>query len=153
MNDLWTISWPNLWAAPAWIAPAAVLAGVSLLLIGWSYHRSPGPRWVRLGAAAAKATAVVLLALILIEPMRSDVRPVPGANLFVVLADNSQSLQVRDRDEEATRAEALKELLAHDTDWQVRLGQDFDVRRFTFASVVRPVTDFSWRSFSTSSES
>ena len=143
MNDLWTISWPNLWAAPAWIAPAAVLAGVSLLLIGWSYHRSPGPRWVRLGAAAAKAAAVVLLALILIEPMRSDVRPVPGANLFVVLADNSQSLQVRDRGEEHTRAEALKELLAHENDWQVRLGQDFDVRRFTFASAVQPVADFS----------
>ena len=75
--------------------------------------------------------------------MRSETRPEPGANLFLVMADNSQSLGIRDAGEEKTRGEMLKQTLDRKAPWQVRLSQDFDTRRYVFDRRVKSVPDFS----------
>lgn len=117
------------------------------LLVLWSYFRGFGGGTVRLAAGVLKLTAAIALSLCLVEPLLSGLRPRPGANLFVVAADNSQSLQLRDAGETETRAGQATAALRLDTDWQTRLAQDFDVRRYLFDSRVQPVADFSELTF------
>lgn len=136
------LEWPNLWAAKSWIPAALILGGGVFLLVVWSYRNLEAPRWIKNTCGIAKALAVVLLASMLVEPMRSETKPVPGANLFVVMADRSQSLQLGDPGESTTRAERLKTQLQREQPWQVRLSQEFDVRRYEFDRQLQPVADF-----------
>jgi hypothetical protein len=132
-----------VFGTPEWLVPAVVLGlGLTLLTL-WSYVKR-GVHWgVRLVAAGLKLMAVIALALCLLEPLYSGVRPRPGANLFIIASDNSQSLQLQDRDAGATRAELAAAQLDSETAWQTRLSQDFDVRRYQFDAQVKPVVDFS----------
>jgi uncharacterized membrane protein len=131
-----------MWGAPEWVIPAAIIAVVSLVVLVWSYTRTSGPTHVRAIAATLKAIGIGLLTLCLLDPLSSTLKPQPGANLFVIVADNSQSLQVLDEDEQQSRAEQLQEQLERKSKWQTRLAQDFDVRRYTFDTRLKPVADF-----------
>lgn len=142
VQDQWLLEWPNVWAAQEWIVPACAIGAVLFALILWAYQSIRAPLMVKLACATAKTVAVLLLAALLVEPMRSETKPVPGANLFVVLADHSQSLQVIDPGQSKTRAELLKLQLDRAAPWQVRLGQEFDVRRYQFADQLSPVSDY-----------
>lgn len=136
------IELPNVWAAPEWQTPAIAMVAALAAALAWGYLRAQVAPWVRWVGGALKLLAVVLLVLILLEPQRSDTKPVPGANLFVVLADNSQSLRVREAGSDATRGDRLKQQLAGDAEWLTRLAQDFDVRRYLFDRRTRPVAEF-----------
>ncbi|MBW3543755.1 MAG: hypothetical protein KY476_26200, partial [Planctomycetes bacterium] len=84
-----------------------------------------------------------ILALLLFDPLWSGVRARPRANLFVILADNSRSLSIADGDANEPRSSAVRTLLARRPhDWQTRLEQDFDVRRYTFDRQLAPTDDF-----------
>ena len=133
---------PNDWGAPEWGVPAMILGGAVLALVLWSYRGSRVPVSIRVVCGFLKGSAVALLALMLAEPRRGEERPVPGANVFMILADDSQSLQLSDRGETGTRGEMLKEQLDRKSEWQVRLSQDFDVRRYLFGTGITPVEDF-----------
>ena len=85
-----------VWCAADWLAVAAGLAAGLLLLLAWGYRRAPASRGVRALAAGLKALAVLVLAACLLEPLFSGTRARPGANQFVVLADDSQSMSLRD---------------------------------------------------------
>jgi hypothetical protein len=79
----------------------------------------------------------------LLEPLWLARRAKPGANLFVVLADNSQSLEVHGASDPHRRSEALRTLAAADAGgWQSTLAQTFDVRRYLFDTRLQPTTDF-----------
>lgn len=143
MSEYFRSLWPNEWAAPEWVLPGLILGGLLTLLVIWSWTRGRVSATTGIVGAAIKIAAIVLLVLILIEPMRSETRPEPGANLFLVMADNSQSLGIRDQGEEQTRGDLLKEALGRTSDWQVRLSQDFDTRRYLFDRRVKAVPDFS----------
>ena len=143
MSEAFRSLWPNGWAAPEWTVPGLILGAVLLGLIVWSWTRSRVSPSVGIFGAAIKILAVVVLVLILLEPMRSETRPEPGANLFLIMADNSQSLGIRDAGEEKSRGEKLKETLDRKAHWQVRLSQDFDTRRYVFDRRVKAVPDFS----------
>ncbi len=119
--------------SPAWLGPAAVAAVAAIAVLLWSYVRSPGSPVVRSLAAALKATGIFLILLCLIEPLFSGRRPRPGANLFVVIADDSQSMQIHDPGARQSRSEELQGSFAEDAPWHARLSQDFDVRRYRFA--------------------
>lgn len=131
-----------VWGAPQWAVPAMILAIVFMAVLVWSYMRTSGPTHVRLIAASLKALGVGLLVLCLLDPLSSRLKPRPGANLFVIVADNSKSLQVLDNGQNTSRAEQLREQLERNSEWQIRLAQDFDVRRYTFDTRLKPVTDF-----------
>ena len=66
--------------APSWLWPAAVLTALLVILVVWSYVRARARSGVRLLAALLKVAGVVALALCLIEPLFSGLRPRPGAN-------------------------------------------------------------------------
>lgn len=119
-----------LWGAPQWIGVAWGIGILLALLVLWNYAtgRWRGPiAWL---AAALKLLAIVLLAICLLQPLRSGTRPKPQANLFAILVDNSQSMSLRPSPQAPPRSEQLSELLVPDATWRTRLEQDFDVRTY-----------------------
>ena len=89
-----------VWGAANWLPLASVAAvGLLALLIFGYWRAAPGTSpGVRLAAGVLKGIGILILALCLLEPLASGARARPGANQFVVLADNSQSMTLRDRD-------------------------------------------------------
>ncbi|MBL9202544.1 MAG: hypothetical protein JNL39_18680 [Opitutaceae bacterium] len=134
-------------SATHWLVPVLVFAGVAVLVLFWSYRAAVGHplRWVCLGL---KALGLAALALCLLEPLWLGQRARPGANLFAVVADNSQGLQVRDRGETESRGAGLRRLLdASVSPWQSSLAATFDVRRYQFDARLQATKDFSELNF------
>src|SRR5438874_9513485 len=127
------------WGAADWLAVAIGAAVVLLVLLGVGYQRVGATRNVRLLAAGVKALGVLILSLCLLEPAFSGTRARPGANQFIVLADNSQSMTLRDRDGQETRGQQLKSLAAKASPWLAQLGRDFDLRQYAFDTQLRAV--------------
>ena len=125
-----------------WLVAAAAAVVVSLSV--WSYCAAGAARGVhRVGGVLLKALGVAALAFCLLEPLWSGPRARPGANVFAVVADNSQGLQVADGGETQTRAALLQTWLGPaGGDWQERLEQHFELRRFLFDSSLRATRDF-----------
>ena len=92
--------------------------------------------------AFMKISAVLLLAVCLLEPMYRYARPEKGANLMVIMADDSQSLQIKDRGESTTREAELFQKLNGEANWLSQLAEDFDVRKYQFDRRLRPVSNF-----------
>jgi uncharacterized membrane protein len=124
------------------MAVSLALLGVATIAIAWSYARARSRRSVRVCAAVLKAIGFVALAVSLLEPLLTGVRPRPGANVFAIMVDNSQSLQIRDGDDTRSRGEWMREVLKQDAAWKTRLEQDFDVRSYVFDTSLRAVDGF-----------
>jgi uncharacterized membrane protein len=139
--------------SPQWLAPAVTLFAVGVVATAWSYTRWRGRRWVAVASAALKLIGLAAVALCLVEPLLTGSRPQPGANVFVVLVDNSQSLKVREGESEGTRADRVRALLDGNTGWRTRLGQDFDTRDFVFDSHLRAADGFEHLTFDGASSS
>ncbi len=123
-----------------WPATAVVAAGAAVLF--WSYRASPGGRmrWVCLGL---KIAGLAALALCLLEPLWFGQRARPGANLFAVVADNSQGMQIKDQGDMHSRGESLQKLVdPAQAEWLATLGDTFDLRRYVFDARLQPTTDF-----------
>jgi uncharacterized membrane protein len=131
-----------LWGAADWLAVAATFAAVLLAMLVVGYWRAPASRAVRWIAGTLKAIAILILALCLLEPLLGGTRARPGANQFVVLADNSQSMTLRDRDANQTRGDQLKTLTGKTAAWLAQLARDFDLRQYAFDSQLRAVNGF-----------
>ncbi len=126
-----------------WFAPAMVTLIVAILLLAIAYGRTHADRSTRVWAMMPKLLAFVLLAACLVDPLWTRTRAKPGENVFVVLADNSASLTIQSGPE-TQRGELLSDLLTDvESPWQVRLSQDFDVRRYAFDARLSNVADFS----------
>ena len=126
-----------------WLGGAVLLVVAALAVVIWSYRRGGLRSWVRGVAAVLKGIGIVALAVCLVEPLFTGTRPRPGSNLFLVVADNSRSLQLSDSGNRQSRGQAMKEGLAEESSWLTRLSQDFDVRRYVFDTNVRPAKTFS----------
>jgi len=131
-----------VFGAPLWLVPATLLVVCAAGVTIWSYATAKAPGSIRISAALLKIMGIIALAACLIEPLYSGVRPRPGANLLLMVSDDSRGLQIKDAGDQKTRGELAKTELAKESKWQTRLGQDFDVRRYTFSSRIEPVFDF-----------
>src|SRR5690606_20778013 len=120
----------TVWGAPEWATAAVLLMGAGLLALAWSYWRAPSSGGVRLLAGVLKLLGLGLLAMFLVEPMLRGTKPRTGANLFVIAADNSQSLTIHDRGSETSRAQGVQDELLAESAWQTHLAEEFDLRRF-----------------------
>lgn len=133
-------------SADVWRWPAGVALLLAVVLVWWSYRRS-SIRWKWL-CAALKILGLALLAWCVLEPQWSRPRVRPGANLMVVLADNSRSLQVTDDGAATPRAEQLRKILDPSVStWQTTLEDAFDLRRYQFDQRLQPVGNFSGMNF------
>jgi hypothetical protein len=114
---------------PGLIALVAIALG---LWLGYRRkpHIPPALRWL---AGGLKFTGFALLLFFLLCPevVRSFNRP--GTNHWVILADHSASMTLKDQAEGASRGETLISLLEPDpAGWQEKLAEDFIVDRFHF---------------------
>jgi hypothetical protein len=126
---------------------AGLLMGFSILLVLWSYARSNAPWSVIIFGSILKGVGFAALTLSLVEPLLIGSKPKKRANTFVILADNSRSLSIRDARGGPTRGDWLRERLAEESDWRTRLSQDFDVRDYAFDSHLRGVDGFETLTF------
>lgn len=130
-----------------WLWPVVGFGVVALIALAWSYHASKGQplRWA---CFALKLLGLAALAACLLEPLWLGQRARPGANLFAVMADNSQGLQIHDHDDQKSRGDNLRALLDPQTaTWQSVLAQTFDVRRYLFDARLQSTKDFHELSF------
>jgi len=87
-------------------------------------------RWL---APLVKALALLLIGLCLPNPVSTRELPKRGANEIIILADNSQSLTVREAADQPLRSETLQAALIdpvskQEPDWLTDLRRDFRVR-------------------------
>lgn len=127
-----------------WLLPAFTLLALALGLLAWNYRSSEslrgGLRWACL---ALKSLGLAALAFCLLEPLWNGQRAKLGANLFAVVADNSQGLTIKDAGAPRTRGEWLKETLDPlKSPWVGVLDESFQVRRYGFDSRLQAVKDF-----------
>lgn len=130
-----------VWGAPQWAGIALGVGGLLALLVIWNYFAAstiPAVGWL---AAALKLVAISLLAVCLLQPMRSGTRPKPQANLFPILVDNSQSMGLRLSPGMPTLGETTAKLVDPETAWRKRLAQDFDVRTYSFDARLESVRE------------
>ncbi len=133
-----------LFNALSWLLPALLLALVALGTLFWGYRRAQAPLRLRLTCTLLKLLGIAALALCLLEPLWITERARSGANFFLILADNSLSLQIKDRGATESRGEQLKKQLTDpQSTWQDRLAGDFQLRRYLFDSRLQRVESFS----------
>lgn len=140
-----------LWGAPDWLIPAAVILGVLVCLVIWNYGQRGTVVGVRVLAGTLKLIAISLLAVCLLQPLRSGTRPRPRANVLPILVDNSQSMRLKPIATNSlmgdftntipTRGERVSGLLVDDSPWRTRLAQTFDVRTYAFDSRLESVDE------------
>ena len=128
--------------APSWIVPSVILFLIIGGAVAWSYSAKNTIPPVRLIAAILKLIAIGLLAICLLQPMRSGTRPRPKANVFSIVVDNSQSMRLKPSTESLSRGEKVAQLLEDKNDWRTRLAQAFDVRSYAFDSRLERVDQF-----------
>jgi uncharacterized membrane protein len=136
-------STPTLvFGAPNWAIAALALGVVASLSLLWSYGRAPVRPGVKILAAILKGVGFAALVLALVEPLLTGTMPRKGANAFVILADNSQSLLIKDDQASSSRGDWVRDRLKKESPWKTRIGQDFDVRNYAFDSHLRAVETF-----------
>jgi uncharacterized membrane protein len=138
-----------------WFWPAGALLTAAVALMLWSYRRAPRLGGLHAVAFSLKSVGILILALCLIEPIWTGRRAKSGANLFIVLADNSSGMTIHDRDASRSRGEILRALLlenpqsavrnpqSEESPWLAALSNDFQVRSYLFDSRLRRTVDFS----------
>jgi uncharacterized membrane protein len=130
-----------------WLWLGAGILGLGIALIAWSYNSGASgiARWV---CPVLKLFGLTVLALCLIEPLWFGEHAKQGANLFAIVADNSQGLQVKDPGARSTRGENLRALLnPQGANWQGTLEENFEVRRYLFDTRLQTTRDFSELNF------
>ncbi|PYM11512.1 MAG: hypothetical protein DME18_13820, partial [Verrucomicrobia bacterium] len=127
-----------------WLWPVTVFLTGALLVLIWTYRRPPASGSIRSLCLLLKLLGLLVMAACLLDPLWSGQRARPGANLFVVLADNSQGMQIKDRDESRSRGEFLRDLLSvGQSDWLPKLDENFQLRRYLFDARLQSTRDFS----------
>ena len=128
----------------------AIVAVVVILTVAmiWSWRRSAAEGWVRIICGLLKILGIIALALCLLDPMWVSERARPGANIFGIIADNSQSLQMKDATETHSRGDVIREqLVGGARGWRSALEDNFQVRRYIFDSRLQTTRDFSELNF------
>ena len=133
-----------IFSARNWIWPAGAILAVVLVVLLWAYGRSPVQSGLRFFCIFLKILGTLALIGCLLEPLWTGQRAKPGANLFVVLADNSQGMQIKDVGEVESRGAHLRELLlGKNAAWNSALADQFQVRRYYFDGRLQATRDFS----------
>ena len=137
-----------VFSAHGWILPILLLLIFLAAALVWAGHRGAAERRIRIGCGLLKLAGVLVLALCLLEPMKIGQRARPGANVFALMVDDSQSLRVKDAGQTESRGDLLRRNLTNDASgWQAVMEQNFQVRRYTFDAHLQDVRDFGGLNF------
>lgn len=133
---------------PQYLLPVLLVGLVFAFLVIRSYfQQSQAAGFTRGICIALKLIGFAILAYCLLEPLIKGTRPTPGENVFVVLADRSQSMQVKNNDSKLNRGDELLSVLKDNASWQVRLSQDFELRKYWMGREIKSVDSFSDETF------
>ena len=126
-----------------WLVPAILWLGLAVALLLFSYWRLNSPRGVKQICFGLKLVGFALLFLCLLEPLWTEKRAKPGANVMAILADNSQGMQIRDQGAAESRGEELLHLLVDEpAPWRDELDTQFQVRRYLFDTRLHGIKSF-----------
>lgn len=131
---------------PIWSWPWVIIAAmVSLVVVVTTYrqriaHLPAGQRKVLL---ALRLLAWLILTLAMLRPWLELTEKDKHASVFIVAADNSRSMSVRDGPASASRRESVLKLLADVQTELEKLGKDIQILRVDFGKDVVPVDSFS----------
>ncbi len=128
--------------APEWVWPASAIGVVLAAIALWSYGKRDAPLSIRIPALLMKLSAIGMIVICLVEPMRRGTRPRGQSNILPILVDNSRSMNIKATGSSSTQYENVVSKVSGDADWLVRLGQSFDVRRYRFAGRLENVDDY-----------
>jgi uncharacterized membrane protein len=132
-----------VFAGRAWLIPVLLILVVLAAALVWSGRRGVANKNLRLGCGLLKLAGLLALAFCLLEPLHVSQRARPGSNLFALMADNSQSMRIKDEGQPQSRGETLRAKLTNDAaGWQSALAENFQVRRYTFDSQLQDARDF-----------
>ena len=135
-------------SAPGWIFPVLALLVFLAAALVWAGRRGAAERRIRIGCGLLKLAGVLTLAMCLLEPLQTGRRARPGANVFALMVDDSQSLRVKDSGQTESRGGVLRRQLTNDPGgWQRAMEEVFQVRRYTFDSHLQDVRDFGGLNF------
>ncbi len=125
-----------------WLGVPVLAATVVLLL--WSYRRSPEISAVHRIAFSLRLLGVLVLLLCLTEPLWNGRHVKSGENLFLVIADNSSGMNVQDQGMFQSRGEVLKSAFAPEkSGWLGKLAENFQLREYVFDSQLHRTNSFS----------
>lgn len=125
-----------------WLGVPVLAATVVLLL--WSYRRSPEISAIHRIAYFLRLLGVLILLLCLTEPLWSGRHVKSGENMFLVVADNSSGMNVHDQGMAQSRGDVLKSSFTPDkSGWLGELTENFQLREYMFDSQLHRTTDFS----------
>jgi uncharacterized membrane protein len=137
-----------VFAGRTWLIPVLILVAVLAAALLWAGRRGHAERGVRLLCGFLKFAGIAALAICLLEPLRVSQRARPGANIFAIVADNSQSMQIKDAGQTRSRGELLRIELTNDpTGWQSALAENFQLRRYAFDAQLQDARDFGQLTF------
>ena len=126
-----------------WLVPAVGFWVAVCLFLLWTYWRAPVRTSVRAVGILFKLLGLATLIFCLLEQLWSGSKAQPGLNQLIVVADNSESLQLHDSGNPQTRGEALRALLTGSrSSWRDKLQQDFQIRRYLVDSRLKSTADF-----------
>jgi uncharacterized membrane protein len=130
--------------AREWVWPAIFIFAAGSALAIWGYTRVNASLGTRLLGLILRVAGLAALAACLLDPLWKDTQPRPGANVFAIIADNSQGMEIQDRGATKTRGAQLRDLVAQDkAPWQIKLAETFQLRRYLFDSRLSSTRDFS----------
>ena len=87
---------------------AACLALLGIAAVIYTYARFPQRGGWKWGAASLKILGLLLLLFCVLEPLLARKEPKKGANIFLVVSDNSESLQIKDAGADEPRGELVQ---------------------------------------------
>lgn len=130
-------------AGKEWLWPVVGAGAATLAFVLWSYLRTSAPHGLRLACALLKLLGIAALLACLLEPMWSEQRAKPGANVLAVIADNSLSMTLRDREAAEPRGEALRRVVTGEQNlWHSKLTESFEVRDYLADTHLQPSQNF-----------
>ncbi len=134
---------------------AACLALLGIVAVIVTYVRFPQRGAWKWGGAALKILGLLLLLFCVLEPLLARKEPKKGANIFLVVGDNSESLQIKDAGADEPRGELVqKDLIkSEEKGWLKDLNEEFKVHRYLFGERLQRVNNFEALSFQDRSSS
>ena len=134
---------------------AACLALLGIAAVIYTYARFPQRGGWKWAAALLKILGILLLLFCVLEPLLARKEPKKGANIFLVVGDNSESLQIKDTGADEPRGELVQKDLVESEEkgWLKDLNEEFKVHRFLFGERLQRVNNFEALNFEDRSSS
>lgn len=129
------------------------LTGVSVALavLAWKSWRgnSASRNRTKFTALTFRFLGILFVLFALADFQVTGERPVKGANIVAILADNSAGLRIKDNDTILDRGETVRQYLSgRDNNWLSILKDDFQIRNYLFDKQARRTSDFETLDFS-----